>query len=260
MDEPSTDAYREAALAELRLLPGVGRTRTAATSARRCSRAGRSSRTKSSSCRTATRPTAASGSPCAPRYRPRWVGFRAYSVHTEIPWLGPRARLEQAQAILDDAKSSDDPVVLGGDFNPRSRRHGRDGARLHLGAGYSWVSRGVGATAGSFVLDHLFSHRFRTTRSWHCFRVRRATIARSGRASSSASAEPLVAASGHGAGEIFAFVDVARRRTQIDRACEDSSWDCSVRPRSWAARATARTSPRRRSGRARASFRSTPTA
>ena len=88
--------------------------------------------------------------------------FRAYSVHTEIPWLGPRARLEQARAILDDAKSSDDPVVLGGDFNTSDPDAMDETVRVYTSAGYSWVSRGVGATAGAFTLDHLFSRRFKT--------------------------------------------------------------------------------------------------
>jgi endonuclease/exonuclease/phosphatase family metal-dependent hydrolase len=86
---------------------------------------------------------------------------RAYSVHTEIPWLGPRARLEQAQAILDDAKSSEDPVVLGGDFNTSDPDALDETVRVYTAAGYSWVSRGVGATAGGFTLDHVFSRRFR---------------------------------------------------------------------------------------------------
>jgi endonuclease/exonuclease/phosphatase family metal-dependent hydrolase len=88
--------------------------------------------------------------------------LRAYSVHTEIPWLGPRARLEQARAILDDAKSSEDPVVLGGDFNTSDPDAMDETVRVYTSAGYSWVSRGVGATAGSFTIDHLFSRRFKT--------------------------------------------------------------------------------------------------
>jgi endonuclease/exonuclease/phosphatase family metal-dependent hydrolase len=41
----------------------------------------------------------------------------AFSVHTETPWLGPRARLDQARAIVADAEQFTEPVVIGGDFN-----------------------------------------------------------------------------------------------------------------------------------------------
>lgn len=83
--------------------------------------------------------------------------LHVYSVHTEIPWLGPRARLEQAEAVLDDANKSEVPTLIGGDFNTSDPGALEQTVRLHTARGYSWVSRGVGDTAGSFALDHLFA-------------------------------------------------------------------------------------------------------
>ena len=46
--------------------------------------------------------------------------IRAYSVHLETPLhLGGKGRKAQVQAIVDDARSSPDPVVVAGDFNSR---------------------------------------------------------------------------------------------------------------------------------------------
>jgi len=88
--------------------------------------------------------------------------IRAYSVHTEVPWLGPRARLEQAQAVLDDARSSKDPVIAGGDFNTSDPGALDQTVNLYTSAGYSWASRGAGDTAGALTLDHLFTRKLET--------------------------------------------------------------------------------------------------
>jgi endonuclease/exonuclease/phosphatase family metal-dependent hydrolase len=42
---------------------------------------------------------------------------QAYSVHLETPWLGPRARMDQAEAVLAHARVWPWPTVIAGDFN-----------------------------------------------------------------------------------------------------------------------------------------------
>lgn len=80
----------------------------------------------------------------------------AYSVHNETPWLGPRARLEQAQAVLDHAASSGVTSVVGGDFNTSDPGSVDDTVTLFRSAGFDWASEGSGDTAGSLTLDHIF--------------------------------------------------------------------------------------------------------
>jgi hypothetical protein len=41
----------------------------------------------------------------------------AYSVHTETPWLGPHARLEQAEACSETRALQVTASLAGGDFN-----------------------------------------------------------------------------------------------------------------------------------------------
>jgi endonuclease/exonuclease/phosphatase family metal-dependent hydrolase len=81
---------------------------------------------------------------------------RAYSVHTETPWLGPRARLEQAAAVLEDARDALEPVIAAGDFNTSDPGALGRTVGLYESRGFLWASRGVGATAGGFALDHTF--------------------------------------------------------------------------------------------------------
>jgi endonuclease/exonuclease/phosphatase (EEP) superfamily protein YafD len=82
--------------------------------------------------------------------------LRAYSTHTEVPWLGPRARLEQAAAIVEHARETTLPIVAGGDFNTSDPGALDATVGLFTSAGYTWASRGAGDTAGGFMLDHLF--------------------------------------------------------------------------------------------------------
>ncbi len=78
--------------------------------------------------------------------------LRVYSVHLEtILRLGPGARQEQARAILDDARSSSDPVIVAGDLNDRGL------ARLFEAAGFTWLTRDVHDTEGMFDFDHVFA-------------------------------------------------------------------------------------------------------
>jgi endonuclease/exonuclease/phosphatase family metal-dependent hydrolase len=81
---------------------------------------------------------------------------RVYSVHLPSP-LGVTglARRQQIAVLLDDAKGSPDPVVIAGDFNSR------DVGPQIMAAGYSWVTRDVGATSSFFFfgmsIDHIFA-------------------------------------------------------------------------------------------------------
>ena len=83
---------------------------------------------------------------------------RAYSVHTETPWLGPRARLEQAQAVLVDARSSTLPSVIAGDFNTGDPGSLEETVGLYEAAGFVWASRGGGDSLGT--LDSTFVRDF----------------------------------------------------------------------------------------------------
>ncbi|HVJ21813.1 MAG TPA: endonuclease/exonuclease/phosphatase family protein [Polyangiaceae bacterium] len=80
----------------------------------------------------------------------------AYSVHNETPWLGPRGRLEQSEAIVDDALATNLSTVAGGDFNTSDPGSVDETVALFRSAGFAWASEGIGETAGSFTLDHIF--------------------------------------------------------------------------------------------------------
>lgn len=80
----------------------------------------------------------------------------AYSVHNETPWLGPRARLEQAEAVLAHARASGATSVAGGDFNTSDPGSVDRTVQLFRSSGYAWASSDVGDTAGSYALDHIF--------------------------------------------------------------------------------------------------------
>jgi endonuclease/exonuclease/phosphatase family metal-dependent hydrolase len=80
----------------------------------------------------------------------------AYSVHTETPWLGPRGRLEQAEAVVDHALASGRSVIAGGDFNTSDPGSVDETVELFRSAGFTWASDGIGETAGIFTLDHIF--------------------------------------------------------------------------------------------------------
>lgn len=80
----------------------------------------------------------------------------AYSVHTETPWLGPRARLAQAGAVVEHARRSPWTTLAGGDFNTSDPGSVDETVDLFRSAGFAWASQGSGDTAGSFTLDHVF--------------------------------------------------------------------------------------------------------
>ena len=82
--------------------------------------------------------------------------IRAYSVHIETPiHLSGSRRVEQVQAIIDDAHGSPDPVVVAGDFNSRSLN------KRFEEAGYLWVTRNLRNTSGWWELDHIFARGLR---------------------------------------------------------------------------------------------------
>ncbi|HEY6722605.1 MAG TPA: endonuclease/exonuclease/phosphatase family protein [Polyangiaceae bacterium] len=84
-----------------------------------------------------------------------------YSVHTETPWLGPRARLEQSRAIAEDADRFSEPLAIAGDFNTLEGNSVDATAEIFTDRGYSWATQGVTDTVespvGSFTLDHVFT-------------------------------------------------------------------------------------------------------
>jgi endonuclease/exonuclease/phosphatase family metal-dependent hydrolase len=87
----------------------------------------------------------------------------AYSVHSDTPWLGPEARLEQAEAIAGDAGRFDGPLIVGGDFNtsdPGSVEHTVDVLESRA---FTWATAGISATGDGFfgpaTLDHVFVKR-----------------------------------------------------------------------------------------------------
>jgi endonuclease/exonuclease/phosphatase family metal-dependent hydrolase len=79
------------------------------------------------------------------------VPVRVYSVHlaTTVE-LGPRAREDQARAIIADAAAAAGPVLIGGDFNARAL------GELFAEAGYDWITRDLGKTTPLASLDHFF--------------------------------------------------------------------------------------------------------
>jgi endonuclease/exonuclease/phosphatase family metal-dependent hydrolase len=74
-----------------------------------------------------------------------------YSVHLTSPWgMGGGGRARQVDAILADAATVADPVILAGDFNS----HGV-GERV-LARGFLWPTRNIGHSIGPFSYDHVF--------------------------------------------------------------------------------------------------------
>ena len=76
---------------------------------------------------------------------------RVYSLHLGSPFgASPGQRRDQIDVVLCDARESPDPVVIAGDFNSSGL-----GSRLEA-AGYTWLTRGIGATTHRFSFDHVF--------------------------------------------------------------------------------------------------------
>ncbi len=81
----------------------------------------------------------------------RGLRLRVYSVHLSTMWeMFPSGQDAQAQAVVDDAALSPDPVLIAGDLN----RMGAGG--VFARAGYHWLTRGVGRTHHVWSFDHVF--------------------------------------------------------------------------------------------------------
>ena len=77
---------------------------------------------------------------------------RVYGLHIGTAFnLSGRQRREQIAAVVEDARDSPDPVVIGGDFN------GKGLAGWLAGQGFDWPTREVGKTTTllSFSFDHV---------------------------------------------------------------------------------------------------------
>lgn len=79
---------------------------------------------------------------------------QAYSVHTETPWLGPRGRLDQAEAVLEHACDSGLPTVIAGDFNTGDPGALDSTVEMYAAQGFEWASQG--ADGSLFTLDVTF--------------------------------------------------------------------------------------------------------
>jgi endonuclease/exonuclease/phosphatase (EEP) superfamily protein YafD len=88
----------------------------------------------------------------------------AYSVHSDTPWLGPAARLEQARAVAVDAARAAELVVVGGDFNTSDPGSVEATVAVFTSRSFTWADRGVSpgvdAALGGLSLDHLFVKGF----------------------------------------------------------------------------------------------------
>jgi len=81
----------------------------------------------------------------------RGVRLRVYNVHFSTMWeMFPSGQDAQAQAVVDDASTSPDPVLIAGDLNRMGAGH------VFARAGYHWLTRGVGRTHHIWSFDHVF--------------------------------------------------------------------------------------------------------
>ena len=81
----------------------------------------------------------------------RGVRLRFYNVHFSTMWeMFPSGQDAQAQAVVEDAAASPDPVLIAGDLN-------RMGAgQVFARSGYHWLTREVGRTHHVWSFDHVF--------------------------------------------------------------------------------------------------------
>jgi len=77
------------------------------------------------------------------------------STHLALPLAaGLGARGDQVERILSEVKESPHPLIIGGDMN------GGGIGKAFERAGFSWPTRGLGATTKIFGVDHLFTSGF----------------------------------------------------------------------------------------------------
>lgn len=89
---------------------------------------------------------------CRPGHDPLpGIQLRVYDVHLSTMWeMLPSAQDAQARAVVEDAASSEIPVLVAGDLN-------RMGAgQVFARAGYEWPTRRVGRTHHVWSFDHVF--------------------------------------------------------------------------------------------------------
>jgi endonuclease/exonuclease/phosphatase family metal-dependent hydrolase len=96
----------------------------------------------------------------AARVRVAGRPVRVYSVHFGSPLgISGVQRRAQAEAVLADAATSLDPVVLAGDLNSKVV------GRVFQAARFDWPTRDVGRTIGLFSYDHVFTRGLPTRAS-----------------------------------------------------------------------------------------------
>lgn len=96
------------------------------------------------------------------------VDLAVYSTHTATPSLGLGARLDQIEAILDDAGDSD-PVAIGGDLNTADPGSAGQVRELFDDRGFAWASDDATDTGTAFgsdaTLDYVFTRGLSPRRS-----------------------------------------------------------------------------------------------
>jgi endonuclease/exonuclease/phosphatase family metal-dependent hydrolase len=84
--------------------------------------------------------------------RVRGARIRAYATHLEMPLrITDEQRRDQVAAILADAGTAPEPVIVAGDLNSRGI------GRFFEASGYHWISKSVGRTTLWFAFDHIFA-------------------------------------------------------------------------------------------------------
>lgn len=87
----------------------------------------------------------------------------AYSVHTETALLSPRQRIDQVEALLDDAPDDARYVIIGGDFNTVTPFERKVLVDLMRESGLIWMTEDAGGTvrgAGiGLIMDYIFAKR-----------------------------------------------------------------------------------------------------
>ena len=83
-----------------------------------------------------------------------------YSVHSDTPWLGAAARLDQAEAVAVDAAGFAGPVIAGGDFNTSDPGSEASTVQQFTSRGFTCATASVPPSAngplGAKKIDHVF--------------------------------------------------------------------------------------------------------
>ncbi|HEX7878487.1 MAG TPA: endonuclease/exonuclease/phosphatase family protein, partial [Candidatus Eisenbacteria bacterium] len=78
--------------------------------------------------------------------------IRLYSLHIGT-WaeLTREQRRDQVEAVIADANTTEDDVIIGGDLNDSSLTSSFEAA------GFTWLTRDIGRTCKFWSLDHVFT-------------------------------------------------------------------------------------------------------